>query len=509
MQKNINKKIPKKCISICKGKPTDECNTNEKCKYINGKTRKYCRLSYRYKMNKTNCNFTRKYKKSEAASMIRRFVNRNPVKIRREFLRTICSNSGQCLALGKESKKIRDYFEGFTEFHYLESPVKRIGAVSSNGFVNELKYNRGGYVSYAILKSSANSRADNLMYEYVVGRFINLMCERFPCFLETYGSYYYKDDSYWRAMSERKVNDKQFLKKSLKLEHNRNMNFGKACENSKHVAILIQHIKNVNTKSTQSIEGFLQNSTPEYIVSELPHLLYQIYFPLAMLMNVFTHYDLHQNNILLYELDAGKYIDFHYHLSNNEIISFKSKYIVKIIDYGRSYFYQTKTMNSEVIYKNLCKWKQCGPNCGSDFGFNWFSGILEEDNYFIDTSQPNISHDLRLLSDIRLDGTAGSLPVRNVHEKKINYFFRSLVYKSKFPSIDNDGDIVSYYGTAPLQNGYPHRIHTVNDAFTGLTDILKITELQIDHDSNYLGDLKIGDLHIYQENKPMEFIPFP
>ena len=502
--------MPKKCISICKGKPEDECNTEEKCKYINGKTRKYCRLSYRYKMNKTNCNITRKYKKSEAASIVRRFVNRNPVKLRREFLRTICSNSGQCLALGKESKKIREYFDGFTEFHYLESPVKRIGAVSSNGFVNELKYNRGGYVSYAILKSSAKEKADNLMYEYTVGKFINLQCERFPCFVETYGAYYYNNDSRWHRVSEQKENDKHFLKTALTLQHSSNVSLNKACEKSKYAAILVQHIKNVNTTSTQSLNQFLRKSVGKIIAVELPQMLYQIYFPLAALMNVFTHYDLHLDNILLYELDAGKYIDFHYHLLyNNEIISFKSKYIVKIIDYGRSYFYQTKTMNSTVIYQELCKREKCQPNCGYNYGVGWFTGAFEEDTYFIDTSQPNMSHDMRALNNIKLKHFDERITSTTKVEKKFKDFFIKLVYKSIYPAKDRNGNVVTVYGTAPLPDAYPRRIQTVKDAFMELSDILQIPEYKLSNESQYVNDQKIGDLHIYQENKPMEFIPFP
>ena len=46
-----------RCISKCKGIDENECTPQKKCRYVN-KTRKYCRLDYKYKMNKPACNVT-------------------------------------------------------------------------------------------------------------------------------------------------------------------------------------------------------------------------------------------------------------------------------------------------------------------------------------------------------------------------------------------------------------------------------------------------------------------
>ena len=43
----------RKCYSTCRKRVEDECGPPE-CKYINGSRRKYCRLSYAYKMDE-NC----------------------------------------------------------------------------------------------------------------------------------------------------------------------------------------------------------------------------------------------------------------------------------------------------------------------------------------------------------------------------------------------------------------------------------------------------------------------
>ena len=53
---------PKKCVSNCtKIKTMDECNADEKCKYANGKVRKYCHLSTKWTFDNL-CNVIHKDK---------------------------------------------------------------------------------------------------------------------------------------------------------------------------------------------------------------------------------------------------------------------------------------------------------------------------------------------------------------------------------------------------------------------------------------------------------------
>jgi hypothetical protein len=109
--------------------------------------------------------------------------------------------------------------------------------------------------------------------------------------------------------------------------------------------------------------------------------------PLMCLQNEFTHYDLHSDNILIYEPVIGKYIQYHYFVDGNEI-SFKSKYIVKIIDYGRCYFHDTDTNNSMNIHEKICNEKQCDPECGEDYGYQWLqhNNGLDPYDYFINST---------------------------------------------------------------------------------------------------------------------------
>jgi hypothetical protein len=89
---------------------------------------------------KTSSSFARKkeeFKKKVAAKKIAQFMANPEVqeKRRTEFLKSICSDSNVCIAFGTEDKKIQGFFNGFTDFQYIVSPIKRIGEVSANGFL--------------------------------------------------------------------------------------------------------------------------------------------------------------------------------------------------------------------------------------------------------------------------------------------------------------------------------------------------------------------------------------
>jgi len=513
-----------RCFSKCRKIKKEECGEKQKCKYIDGNTRKYCRLSTKYKMDKS-CNVTRKFKKgeaaavisrfgrritekrrlkkkskdkkSEASSIISKFMKRNPVKMRRNFLMSVCPDSGECVAVGKEMKVIRDYFEGFSDFHYLESPVKQIGKVSNNGFVKELKFNRGGYSSYAILKSALNTDSDNLVYEYQVGQYVNKMCKYFPCFLETYGLYFYKYDAAWRHIRDSLNNTKEVFKNSLVKQGN--IDYEKACEKSKFAAILIQHIKNATTLKDLLISPSLAN----FVNGELVLILYQIYYTLSELSSTYTHYDLHMDNVLVYTVENSKYIQYHYHTYGGLVTSFKSKYIVKIIDYGRSFFDdKDENINSKKIRnEQICKIGKCRPNCGDYFGFQFLLDKMSDDSYYIDSAQPNRSHDLRLLYLVQKTQVVELLGNDQMYKDIVN----SIVY----------GNGISHtpykkYGTKPLPDNYSVAgtdIQTVNDAFDAFYDLLKSGSFIADVENEYSGFTKLGDLHIYGKNKAMEYKP--
>jgi len=380
-----------KCFSTCREFEKDDCNP-PRCKYINGPTLEYCRISHKYKMNKPKCNVTRRIKKSEQKAYATNKIS-EMIKRSGKFLQTICSDSGDCISFGKHVDEITHFFNGFTNFDHVDGDIQRLGKPSANGFVKEIAYEKQGYKAYAILKSSQNPTADNLVYEYLVGiKFINRIVKQYPCFVQTYGLYFYDNNEAWKYMKNTMTTQKLYLKQ---LNHQNTIDYGKACTDSKYACILIQHIKHAKPLSDFLSVGMYTR----FIKNDLLYVLFIVYQALASLSKVFTHYDLHSGNVLLYEPVKGKYIQYNYHQSDGSTIVFYSPYIVKIIDYGRSFF-DNGNVNSRKIYDKICTVNECKPECGAYAGLGWLHPTPE---LFISSSQKNESHDLRLVKNIQIN----------------------------------------------------------------------------------------------------------
>ena len=231
------------------------------------------------------------------------------------------------------------------------------------------------------------------------------------------------------------------------------------------------------------------------IDNQLLCILFQIYAPLAMLSNNFTHYDLHTKNVLLYKLNKNQYIEYHYHNKNNVYIM-KCNMMAKIIDYGRCYFYKDHLHNSKIISTQICDEAKCDPECGINVGYNFLtekspSKIIQ--HFYISSQQNNISHDLRLLYIIKQITKIARLKGRTLN----------IINKVKY---DTD------YGTAEIKTKTKNEINNVVDAYnefkTELINPLFITE----NNNMYMGQQKMGELHVYLNDipgiylKPMHYI---
>jgi hypothetical protein len=92
-------------------------------------------------------------------------------------------------------------------------------------------------------KSSKEKDADNLMYEYLIGANVNnLLLKYFPCFIETYGHYRYRNESDW-AQFQRATPGRQDLNSMLIPYQKNTVNYPESCKYSKTVCVLVQHIK--------------------------------------------------------------------------------------------------------------------------------------------------------------------------------------------------------------------------------------------------------------------------
>jgi hypothetical protein len=406
-----------------------------------------------------------------------------------------------CITFGKEIDTIKDHFNGFTKFNYV-SKIKRIGKESTNGFINEITYEHRGYKSHAILKSAMEKDADNLYFEYLVGKYINKLNRRFPCFLETYGCFVYNSEDEWRSMMTPNTN--MDLKKIMSpFPEN---GFGTSCKKSKHIALLIQHIN--SARSLHDMTNFSRFND-----HELLYALFQIYMTLSCLADKYTHFDLHTDNILVYEPVKNKYIEYHYHTKDGEV-SFKSKYITKIIDYGRCFFKDnhTKTGSSKTIMKNICESKDCQErifdkdtrtyemyDCGNSSGYTWMNMPYNHlaSSYYISSSVRNMSHDLRALYLLQ---SKFKKYKKSLHRESLMDVLNKVNYCQKLYDPDD------CFGTIEnTKSGLPKKINNVIDAHDALLELVKDQIFIHENEENYSYYEKLGDLHVHYDGRPMLF----
>ena len=470
-----------------------------------------------------------------------------------KFINSICSDSGVCVAFGgRNAIIIKHFFKDFIGFDYMDS-ISPIGEKTSNGFLYSLKYVREAYVSHAVLKSSRKAHSDNLMYEYGVGLEINkLFYDKYPIFVETYKCYSYDSEESWRIfghpsliqylqylesekskleqhmvywsrmISEGRGNvdesNQQFknIKKMLettnaeliqtnaelkktnrfvepsanKLKDSlipfKKVDYERSCMDSKVICLLVQYIDKAPTLTQEF--GTMK-------ISEVLNVFYQIYFTLSAISSTYTHYDLHSSNVLLYTPVRDKFIQYHYHTKEGVVISFKSCYIVKIIDYGRSF---VKPF-SEKAEKEVCDTDECAPDCGSKLGY-YFSDLLKK--YSIKSSIKNESHDLRLLKYLGLlisDERKRNGKVSHVHEWLDTYLFRKVNYTHEFGTPEKlETGLKTHKGGARTVE-----INNVTDASTYLQELL--LKHRAENEQTHATQTKLGDLHVYCDGRNMEY----
>jgi hypothetical protein len=430
-----------------------------------------------------------------------------------KYLEKICPSSGYCLSFGRATNIIKEYFDNFVSFTYYDESQdisqNKLITKSNNGFINLINYKRGNYRACAILKSAIGETPDSLFYETYIGLyFINNLKKYYPCFLETYGMFKHKnyetkrifeDDDAYDMIKIDLVNSLNYIPISKTLNMNEINNY--ACNNVINNAVLIEYINNPIT-----LHQFMEtNKSDKYSFTvDLVQILFQIYSVLSELQMNFTHYDLHTGNILLYEIPDGKFIEMIYVLRDDTEIKFKTKYIAKIIDYGRCYTYLTPKLYNLLCESNICyanKRKKC-----YDELFNYGFQMMDDENvdgwYYIKNRFPNISHDLRLVNILK-------------HTPK-KY---SGEYATSIRIILNNIEYVEDYGTPEiLDSGLPDKINNVEDMFISLKNLILNESYFRDLNDEKFNDnnLKSATIKVYLERydyedgieKEMEFIPY-
>lgn len=326
-----------------------------------------------------------------------------------------------------------------------------------------------------------------------MGVFINKKNLVFPCFVETYKLCYYHDDDVYNKLYQDGLTKNDFVGENIgqnkgELNYTLMLNpdlIANSCAASYRWCLCIQHIKNATSLYRHVARS--SNEQDFYTVDLVTHL-YQVYCPLANMSDVFTHYDLHSENVLLYKIPHDKYIKMIYYYPDNTTVEFNTDAISKIIDYGRSYINdEEERIESMTFYDILCGSEVCNRDengrCGDEKGFGW----LGSDEYNIDSLKRNKSHDLRLLADIRRQLNNEYDGENSEHMASV---FDNLIYEGRF-------------GTPELQTELPgsqfsNRINNVEDAHIALKNIIQtIPYFKVDNDRIFSEKTKLGEMHVW------------
>jgi hypothetical protein len=468
------------------------------------------------------------------------------------FLNSICISSGDCLAFGREKERIRLFFNNMS-IKYMDGDAKKIGSDSLNGIVHLLKYTKDNYSTYAVLKSSQNLDSDSLLYEYIVGKyFINNYVSKYPCFMETYDLYKYNYPPNKKGMDDliTLINNKKvtqdFYKKNLTKTatsglHGLKNEIKRICADTEGLlsvkyAVLVEYLKDpisVNDYFTYFAEN-VQHLGRQFVY-EVINILIQVYIPLGNLMNSFTHNDLHLGNILLYKVPDNKYITMHYKVGKR-IVTIKTQYISKMIDYGRCYFnpdhgvkfYKTTSeagetfkVTSEGITKMLYEaidelikekkhvikawwdkktmWDKT-ERVNACNGFNFFGTKEEhitEKTYYTATAIGNVSRDMSCIWDV-LEIFNWFKKEHSVQDAMFNQFIYYLNTQSDLNERNDSGGLPKK--VCP-KNIKMCNVKTVRDGVIDFYDMMNSYNY-----FTYDNALCMGVMNIYDDGHDMEFI---
>jgi hypothetical protein len=492
------------------------------------------RMDRRKKTNQTNQTNQTKHSNNSIHKINKKMINnfekllKNPDERKGSFLKAICneSNGYNCVNIGVYSELLKEYFNNYSIFTSYPNEIQMIGKPSVNGFLFSIKYTKNEYNSYTAMKCNKSNNSDNLLYEYYVGiKFINKFVPIFPCFIETYDQLYlYTNKTSYeniKSLSSIKTvqpftndmrnsfieldkNDVDVLINPLSEMTNNSCKYGK----DNKLAIMLQYYQNIQTFGS-IIADFYNIHNPD--AHDIPNIMFQVYFVLNNMRDIYTHYDLHGNNVLVYKpfKDENKYILMTYHLNDGNKMVFPTNLIAKIIDYGRNYFNDVdRKISSKNIIENFCVKCENGSCINPDC-------YQHSSNETIDLTEnkPKIHNNFYCgeESGVRLgeyNKQSGSLHYLTPYKSNISHDLR--LAKEIQHHIVQHGYTVKYdmtHGTPAVTNNVnPKRITNVTDMYNFLLDqneSYNQFHMPSKYDSTWV---KMADLHIYEDRRPYEYI---
>ena len=248
-------------------------------------------------------------------------------------------------------------------------PYKKINVKSTEGILYKTGLNTKTEMSDIAIKSIRSSRAigindnylfvlkatmqmyeeyNNIIHEYIIGILLNYLFLETPTFVYTYNGFFCSSF---------------------------NENFESLCNNISSNAL-------TNIIITEYLgEKTLKNILNKLSINQLITIIKIILLTLIISKEKykFSHNDLHLGNIMIVELDYLKPVKFSF---ENEEYIFYTKYIPKIIDFGKSTMYLEKdkiipfTMSQNTINQNFILIEQYIINNDYLSSYDWFRFVI-------------------------------------------------------------------------------------------------------------------------------------
>lgn len=272
------------------------------------------------------------------------------------------------------------------------------------------------------------------------------------------------------------------------------VDYKEMCTNPNLAAVLIQHVhKSVALR--QKVADITEPRIARFVDYDLLYVLFIVYQALSASAKHFTHYDLHDDNVLMTRNRNDLYFEYHYHLGGRVVV-FRSPWVPKIIDYGRSYVKTSKQIRQKILQLDECT--ACGSTvkphqCLEKKGFR-----AAEPN----SAVKNESHDLRLLNELRMNRELFRTRDVSVACSKLRNILSETVYGV---GVEKG---LEEFATVENLTMAPHQIFNVHGAFHALKDAVLDDLVQQENAAVYTDAKykKEGEFHIYGDGRPMRFV---
>jgi hypothetical protein len=296
-----------------------------------------------------------------------------------------CRDLNTCLILGEFSHAILAFFTAIKHFNNVVK-IKSLETLGTNGKLLFVHTQLSDYTAYSIVKIPKYKQeiADNVVYEFLMGLVINLFTQT-PNTVKTLNLYKHKSKDRLRDTLSQQNITSEILKQNVELiayvNYESNDGLIQFHQNKENITSETELIEHSCMKHDHFIlemlyipHSFMLEQTTDaqkfsnfrnFWNYEIGFVMFQLYAFLKVYHKIFVHNDLNRANILLCQIP-----DHHFeyiYKEGNETIKFTSPYLVKTIDYSRSYI----SGESDRIFDLVCKGNNCYPNCGEKHGYEY------------------------------------------------------------------------------------------------------------------------------------------